>query len=118
VLVGSAIFVAAFAVFALAGHTIPGLIAGVILLDLGLQSGHVSNMALNMSIRGGAMSRINTIYMASRFGGGALGSTLGIWAWSLWHWPGVCGVGLLVGCASLILQVGRGSESLQKAQAD
>jgi predicted MFS family arabinose efflux permease len=118
VAVGSAIYLASFAVFALAGHTIAGLIAGVVLLDLGVQSGHVSNMALNMSIRGGAMSRINTIYMASRFGGGALGSSLGIWAWSLWHWPGVCGVGLLVGCASLILQVGRRSKSLREAQVD
>jgi predicted MFS family arabinose efflux permease len=118
VAVGSAIYVASFAVFALAGHTIAGLIAGVVLLDLGVQSGHVSNMALNMSIRGGAMSRINTIYMASRFGGGALGSSLGVWAWSLWHWPGVCGVGLLVGCASLILQVGRRSKSLREARVD
>ena len=118
VAVGSAIYVASFAVFALAGHTIAGLIAGVFLLDLGVQSGHVSNMALNMSVRGGAMSRINTIYMASRFGGGALGSSLGIWAWSLWHWPGVCGVGLLVGCASLILQVGRRSKSLREARVD
>jgi predicted MFS family arabinose efflux permease len=118
VLVSSTIFVAAFAIFALAGHALAGLVAGVILLDLGLQSGHVSNMALNMGLRCGAMSRINTVYMASRFAGGALGSSVGIWAWSLWHWPGVCGVGLFAGCVSLMVQVWRRPESLREAQPD
>jgi predicted MFS family arabinose efflux permease len=105
VLASSVVFVGAFAVFALSGATIAGLIVGVILLDLGLQTGHVSNMARNMSIKSGAMSRINTLYMTIRFAGGALGSSLSICAWSLWHWPGVCAVGLLFGCTSLMLQV-------------
>ncbi|MPW21622.1 MFS transporter [Paraburkholderia sp. CNPSo 3157] len=106
VLASGAVFVAAFAILALTGSTIAGLVAGVIVLDLGLQSGHVANMARNMSIRSDAGSRINTLYMAIRFAGGALGSSLGIWAWSVWQWPGVCAVGLLLGCGSLMLQAG------------
>jgi len=99
-----AVFVAAFAVLALAGGAIAGLVAGVIVLDLGLQSGHVANMARNMSIKSDAMSRINTLYMTIRFAGGALGSSLGVWAWSVWQWPGVCAVGLTFGCLSLLMQ--------------
>jgi predicted MFS family arabinose efflux permease len=105
VLASGAVFVVAFAVFALMGATIAGLVAGVIVLDLVLQSGHVANMARNMSIKSEAMSRINTLYMTIRFAGGALGSSLGIWAWSVWQWPGVCAVGLVLGCASLALQI-------------
>ncbi|MBN3762208.1 MFS transporter [Burkholderia sp. Ac-20365] len=105
VLASGAIFVLAFAILATAGHTVAGLVAGVIVLDLGLQSGHVANMARNMSIKSDAMSRINTLYMTIRFAGGALGSSLGIWAWSVWQWPGVCAVGLALGCMSLMVQV-------------
>ena len=57
-----------------------------------------------MSIKSDAMSRINTLYMTIRFAGGALGSSLGIWAWSIWQWPGVCVVGLALGCMSLAMQ--------------
>lgn len=108
VLASSAIFLVAFAIFALAGSRIAGLVAGVILLDFGLQSAHVANMARSMSIRSDAMSRINTLYMTIRFAGGALGSLLGVWAWSAWQWPGVCAVGLVLACASLVLQAGPG----------
>ena len=105
VLASSAVFVMAFTILALTRGTIAGLVAGVMVLDLGLQSGHVANMARNMSIRNDAMSRINTLYMTIRFAGGALGSSLGIWAWSVWQWSGVCAVGLLLGCASLVMQI-------------
>ena len=105
VLASGAIFVVAFAILAATGNTIAGLVAGVIVLDLGLQSGHVANMARNMNIKSDAMSRINTLYMTIRFAGGALGSSLGIWAWSVWQWPGVCAVGLALGCVSVMIQV-------------
>ena len=51
------------------------------------------------------MSRANTLYMTIRFAGGALGATLGNYAWSVWHWPGVCGVGLFFAGASLLPQI-------------
>jgi hypothetical protein len=105
VLASGAIFVVAFAILAATGNTVAGLVAGVIVLDLGLQSGHVANMARNMSIKSDAMSRINTLYMTIRFAGGALGSSLGIWAWSVWQWPGVCAVGLGLGCVSVMIQL-------------
>jgi predicted MFS family arabinose efflux permease len=101
----TAMFIAAYALFAWKGESIGGLIVGVIALDLGLQSAHVSNMARNLGVRSTAMSRANTLYMTIRFAGGALGSTLGNYAWSVWHWSGVCGVGLVFASASMLLQI-------------
>ena len=104
-LAASIVFIASYVLLAWKGASIGGLIAGVILLDLGLQSAHVSNMARNLAVRSTAMSRANTLYMTIRFAGGAIGATLGNYAWSVWHWPGVCGVGLVFASASMLPQI-------------
>ncbi|HVE09972.1 MAG TPA: MFS transporter [Paraburkholderia sp.] len=105
VLSGSLLLVVSYLVYALIGHTLAGLVAGVILLDLGLQTGHVANMARNMGIHAGAMNRINTLYMTIRFAGGALGTAVGTYAWSVWQWPGVCATGLGFCAASVLVQL-------------
>ncbi|MFM0342110.1 hypothetical protein [Paraburkholderia fungorum] len=51
------------------------------------------------------MSRANTLYMTIRFAGGATGATLGNYAWSVWHWSGVCGVGLVFASAAMLPQI-------------
>jgi hypothetical protein len=51
------------------------------------------------------MSRANTLYMTCRFTGGAIGAALGNYAWSVWHWAGVCGVGLVFASASMLPQI-------------
>lgn len=105
IMAATVVFIAAYALLAWKGASMIGLVLGVILLDLGLQSAHVSNMARNLGVRSTAMSRANTLYMTIRFAGGAVGSTLGNYAWSVWQWPGVCGVGLVFACASMLLQL-------------
>ena len=105
ILAASIVFIASYGLLAWKGASIGGLIVGVILLDLGLQSSHVSNMARNLAVRSTAMSRANTLYMTIRFAGGAIGATLGNYAWSMWHWPGVCCVGLVFAGASVLLQI-------------
>jgi predicted MFS family arabinose efflux permease len=101
----SILFIGSWALLAWQGASIGGLIVGVILLDLGLQSAHVSNMARNLAVRSTAMSRANTLYMTIRFAGGAIGAALANYAWSVWRWPGVCGVGLLFAGASMLPQI-------------
>lgn len=76
------------------GYRIAGLIAGVIVLDIGQQSMQISNQTRIFSLSRGARSRINTIYMIVFFLGGALGSAASAVAWSRWQWSGVCGWGL------------------------
>jgi predicted MFS family arabinose efflux permease len=85
----------------LTGYWLWGLIPGVILLDLGTQGAHVSNQTRVYSLNPGARNRLNTVYMVTGFIGGALGSSLGTWGWSLAGWNGVCIVGSLMLIAAL-----------------
>lgn len=90
-----------FLVFWIFGASMTGLVAGVILLDLGVQAGHVSNQTRIYALLPEARSRLNTIYMVSYFLGGAIGSALGAYGWDHAGWPGVCIVGLLLTAAGL-----------------
>jgi predicted MFS family arabinose efflux permease len=90
------------------GYHMAGLIVGVLLMDAGAQANQVGNQTRIFALAHlpgsayGARSRINTVYMTSYFGGGALGSFLAAWAWSRWAWPGVCLLALsLLGLALL-----------------
>jgi len=76
------------------GHEMWGLIIGVILLDLGIQSAQISNQALINTLDATARSRNNAVYMTFYFCGGALGSWLGTFFWGLFGWIGVCGIGI------------------------
>jgi predicted MFS family arabinose efflux permease len=76
-----------------AGRHLAGLIAGVILMDLGVQSGHVSNQTRIYGIDPSARSRLNMVYMFCYFIGGGLGSYLGACCWHVAGWWGVCGFG-------------------------
>ncbi len=87
--------------------SLAGLVLTVNLLDFGQQSGQVANQTrifgLGASIRG----RLNTLYMATTFAGGAVGALAAGYAWAFAGWRGVCTLGgSLVGIAGLILLVG------------
>lgn len=90
-----ALLMLSFAVFWAGARSIPVLIAGVILLDAGVQAAQVANQSRVFQLRPQARSRINTVYMVAYFGGGSLGSLVGAWAWSRWQWGGVCGAGIV-----------------------
>ncbi|MFK7694498.1 MFS transporter [Paenibacillus sp. HJGM_3] len=100
------IALAAFACFWLIGSWIWGLVIGVLLLDLGVQGSQVSNQARIYSLQPEARSRINTVFMVSTFLGGAIGSTIGAFAWSHWGWNGVCAVGGGLAAVALLLWAG------------
>lgn len=103
--VGILITVCSYAVMWIAGNSFVGLIAGVILLDLGVQTGHVSNQTRIYGIIPSARSRLNTVYMVSYFLGGALGSALGAWGWSVARWNGVCAAGLALSLVALAIHL-------------
>jgi predicted MFS family arabinose efflux permease len=84
---------AGFAIFAAAGGTMAGLVTGVLVLDVGVQGNHVSNLARVHARRPEARSRMNTVYMVTYFAGGALGTAVGTSAWSGHGWAGVCAAG-------------------------
>ena len=92
------------------GETLWGMVAGVILLDLGVQSAHISNQSRIYAIRPEARSRMNTAYMVTYFVGGAVGSWAGAWCWDRAGWGGVCLVGLGMTAAGLLAFVATAGE--------
>ncbi|MFD1166228.1 MFS transporter [Sphingobacterium daejeonense] len=88
------------------GNTYIGLVIGIILIDLGLQSSHIMNQSDYFAIKTTATSRLNTVYMVSYFIGGSFGSWIAAQAWGVAGWPGVCIVGVtfaLLGIGSHLL---------------
>ncbi len=78
--------------------TIPSLVIGVVLMDVGVQTVQVAEQGKVLSLLPAARSRLNTLYMGVRFVGGALGSLIGAFAWTHGEWSAVCGAagGLIV----------------------
>jgi len=89
------ISIGSYVVFDVAGYGVWGLVAGVILLDLGVQAGHVANQTRIYALVPEARSRLNTVYMVTYFLGGSLGSAMGAYGWTHWRWNGVCAAGAL-----------------------
>lgn len=92
----------AWLVFFLFGFSYWGLVLGVILIDLGLQSMHVANQTIIFALNTTASNRVNTVYMTSYFIGGSLGTYVGAIAWSHFEWYGVVGVGAVFTCLALL----------------
>ena len=101
--VGTLLAVAAYAVLGLGGFHLAGLVAGVILLDVGVQAAHISNQTKVFSLVPEARSRLNTVYMTGYFTGGSLGSVAGGFVWMHFGWLGVCALGAaFAGAAYLV----------------
>ncbi len=93
--IGMIAVIFAYLCFLAFGFKIWGLIIGVVLLDLGVQSCQISNQARVHALNDEARNRLNTVYMVSYFTGGALGSYLGTYSYAHFGWHGVCALGLL-----------------------
>jgi predicted MFS family arabinose efflux permease len=91
---GLVLAIASFGVLGALGHRLWGLILGVLLMDLGVQAGHVANQAWIYSLVPSMRSRLNSVYMTSYFIGGSTGTFLGALGWQLFGWWGVCGFAL------------------------
>lgn len=87
---------AGYVILLLFGRVLPGLIAGIALIDVGVQSGHVANQSRIYSLDPAARSRINTFYMVAFFAGGALGSYLGPLGFNAGGWTAFCVIPLAV----------------------
>lgn len=85
--------------------SLTALVAGVLVMDLGLQACMVSNQTRVYALDAAARSRINTVYMTIMFVGGALGSFLGARAWAAWGWQGVCALGAAMGLAAAAIEL-------------
>jgi predicted MFS family arabinose efflux permease len=91
-----------FAIMSLNGaHTLWVLGVAVVLLDAGIQGNQIANQTRIYSLPPALHSRINSIYMVIYFLGGALGSLIGVEAWAIAGWSGVCWTGIIFTIAAL-----------------
>ena len=96
------VLLASWGILAMFGHAVAGIIAGMIVLDLGATASDISNRTVIFSLRPDIRTRLATIYMIGKFGGGGIAAWLTGVAWSTYGWPGVCGLGGgLAGMAAL-----------------
>lgn len=90
------------------------LAAGLLLLDVAVQCGHVANQARIFALRPETRSRLNTGYMTCAFLGGSAGSWLGTRAYVQLGWGAVCALialaALLALAAYLVSRRGRHSD--------
>lgn len=93
---------ASWAIFALCWRSLLGIAAGVVLLDLGSQSNHISNQARVLGLSAGFRNRLNTVYMVAYFVGGALGSLLGAAAFAARGWAGTSALGIVLSLLGLL----------------
>jgi predicted MFS family arabinose efflux permease len=96
---------------------VAALVVGVVVLDLGAQMTQIANQTRVFGLVPSARSRLNTIYMVSYFGGGAVGSASAAMVWERWQWNGVCALALgFIALAAVRLATGV-RESRQRASA-
>ncbi|WP_339813123.1 MFS transporter, partial [Zunongwangia profunda] len=105
IIISTILMIVAWVVFEFSGYSIIGLVIGVILVDMGLQSLHITNQNIIFSRNPDARNRINTIYMVGYFIGGALGTTTGAYAWEFFQWQGVASLGLIYSVLILIFHL-------------
>lgn len=102
---GVALQILAWSLFWFGGESYAGLIAGIFIIDIGMQCVQLSNQTVMFDLCPTASNRINTIFMTSYFLGGALGTFLSGTAWSIWGWTGVVVVGLSLALGSGLITV-------------
>ncbi len=80
-----------------------GMILGIIVLDMGMQSIQLGNQTAVLKLRPNAASRLNTIFMTTFFVGGTLATVLAGFCWRAWGWTGVVSVGFVFILISFVL---------------
>jgi predicted MFS family arabinose efflux permease len=97
--VGISIGIVTLAYFLLAGanSSLICLVIGVIVLDIGVQAGLVSNQTRAFAVDPKAQGRINSLYMTATFFGGAAGATISGWLMSRFGWNGIVAFGIALG---------------------
>ena len=104
-LFGAAMQIIAWAIALLFGDTYAGLIAAIILVDIGLQCQQLSNQSGCLQEIPQASNRANTIFMTTYFIGGSLGTFCAGYVWTQADWLGVCIVGISFAFISLMISL-------------
>lgn len=91
-----------FLIFGFSKTSLIGLMMGVGVLDVGLQTTQVSNQARIFALKPEARSRVNTVYMTFYFVCGAMVSASGAYMWQHFGWTGESIAGLSFTCVAYL----------------
>lgn len=100
---GCVLLLISFIVFYFSSESIIGIMIGIVFIDVGLQSVHISNQTRVYSLLPEARNRMNTVYMSFSFLGTALGSAFGLWLWNLGKWQAFSIGGAMLSIASILI---------------
>lgn len=81
------------------------LIAGVLIIDFGLQAVHVTNQAMIYRVRPEAQNRLTAAYMVFYSIGSAAGSSVSTVVYAHAGWTGVCVLGAAISLATLLFWI-------------
>ncbi|MBV8660469.1 MAG: MFS transporter [Burkholderiales bacterium] len=81
------------------------LVIGVIVLDIGVQAGLVSNQTRAFAVDPKAQGRINSLYMTATFFGGAVGTVVSGWLMTRFGWTGVVAFGIALGLGAFAIHL-------------
>jgi predicted MFS family arabinose efflux permease len=97
------LLLASWALLDLGGTSIVALVAGIVVLDLGVQGAHINHQATIYALRPEARSRVTTAYMVSMFCGGVAGSVLAATVYGASGWDATCLLGAGMAGAALLV---------------
>jgi predicted MFS family arabinose efflux permease len=97
------VMLASWGLLAIGGSSLVALIAGIALLDLGVQGAHINHQRTIYALRPDARSRLNTAYMVAFFFGGVLGSLLAVMVYGSYGWLGDCILGAVLALIALLI---------------
>ena len=101
--IGDGLILLAWGLLWLGGDTYACMIAGIIIIDIGIQCIQLSNQASVMQLNPKASNRVNTVFMTTFFIGGTLGTFSAGTGWQIAGWTGVAAVGATLATASLLV---------------
>lgn len=105
--IGISLMILSWIIMGLFNNTYAGMIAGIILIDVGMQCIQLSNQSATMKLCPEATSRMNTIYMVIYFIGGSFGTFLSGTAWSMFGWTGTVCACLALAIVSVAITTGK-----------
>ncbi len=94
---------ASWGLLALGRSSVIALIAGIALLDLGVQGAHISNQATLYRLAPELRSRLTTAYIVAMFLGGVAGSLLSATVYGAAGWGAACVVGAAIALLAIVV---------------
>lgn len=100
---GCTLMLTAWALLYFGSNYYVSVIAGIIIIDIGMQCIQLSNQTLMFKLCPSASNRMNTLFMTTYFIGGSLGTLLAGYGWEKLEWAGTATVGVLLVLVSLTI---------------